>query len=83
MEEENTVEAMNEEVHDIISLLSSPERDFLLRNNGDLVTMSSSHSGFCPYLHWRCPQGLPPFYFSLSLYLFFTPAGVPLFLSNV
>lgn len=40
MVEVNTAEAMNGEVHDIITLLSSPERDFLVRNNGDEVIMS-------------------------------------------
>ncbi|KAK4793410.1 hypothetical protein SAY86_023845 [Trapa natans] len=37
MAESNAVVAMNGEVHDIVNLLSSPERDFLIRNNGNAV----------------------------------------------
>ena len=36
--EENVTEiVINDEAHDLSSLLSSSERDFLVRNNGDQV----------------------------------------------
>ena len=40
--EENVTEiVINDEVHDFRSLLSSSERDFLVRNNGDQVLFDS------------------------------------------
>jgi len=36
--------------HDVVSLLSSPERDYLLRNNGDQVTSSKLFLKVFPFL---------------------------------
>ncbi|KAK4779980.1 hypothetical protein SAY87_016086 [Trapa incisa] len=58
MAEENIAEIMDGQTYDITSLLSSPGRDFLLRNNGDQVkidTLKSKKLGLYFSASWCGP----------------------------
>ena len=61
--EENVTEiVINDEAHDFRSLLSSSERDFLVRNNGDQVLFDSVNFFFSLNDYWWVS-----FFFNTSL----------------
>ena len=61
--EENVTEiVINDEAHDFRSLLSSSERDFLVRNNGDQVLFDSVDFFFSLNDYWWVS-----FFFNTSL----------------